>query len=200
MDEYDPKEYLGKSYEALDPIRMDSSCYIIWDDCHSALKLMGDDVEKIKTASALVRGVFFQVVATHIEVGHLYLLELPTDGRVQLNIRLSAYYSAQGFGGADFTNTKEATVIADIVRASESPKSLLYEAEQRSRRNAKKLRDITFHMLDRIRYYKGNVGLQFRLGTFILSRYRQPPNGGWTFEEFESMLKEEQFEAFVSQE
>ena len=192
---------MGKSYEALDPIRMDFSCYIIWDEKRSSLKLMGNDPDMVRTASIRVRGAFFQVVARYIDVGHIYLLQIPTNGRAPLNTRILEYCAPRVLGRESNPKTKEVAVKADLEQAGDwSERNLLQESGHRSRLNAKRMREITLRLLDRLRYYKGNLTLQFRLGAFVLQRYRPPPSAGWPFEDLEKMLKEQQFEGMVSQE
>lgn len=43
VEEYQPHEVLGNSYEALDPIRMDCSCYVIYNQNISGFQVLGGD-------------------------------------------------------------------------------------------------------------------------------------------------------------
>ncbi|KAF2233157.1 hypothetical protein EV356DRAFT_448903 [Viridothelium virens] len=197
-DEYHPVEVLGKSYEALDPIRMDCRCYIVWDD--DAFKLMGRDKEMVRTAAIRVRGALFHVVARQMDVRSIYILQLPIEHGALLNIRPWKYYAPDQLRRGVDPDKAQTLVRADMNRSGSLPEAdILLDSTLRSRLNAIKIRDTTIELLEGLRYYKGNVKMEFRLGNFMLLRYRHPSADGWQFEDFENMLSQQQFKGAVSQ-
>ncbi|KAL9089623.1 MAG: hypothetical protein Q9165_005655 [Trypethelium subeluteriae] len=197
-EEYHPMQVLGKSYEALDEIRMDCRCYIVWDD--DAFKIMGHDKDMVRTAAVRVRGALFQVVARQLDMRNIYILQLPIKNGALLNIRPWKSSSDDQVRRDKDPDMAQTLVRADTDRSGSLPEGdLLLDSARRSRLNAIRMRDMTIELLERLRYYKGNVKMEFRLGNFMLLRYRHPPDSGWQFEDFENMLKEQQFKGAVSQ-
>lgn len=64
MKDYAPKEILGPNYEALDPIRMSCSCYVVWQK--NAFQIMGKSMEKVKAALLLLKRTIFQIAAKQL--------------------------------------------------------------------------------------------------------------------------------------
>ena len=54
---------LGRSFEALDPIRVQCRTYIVWNSTDETFNFLGDDVERVKEATLRIRGVLYQIVA-----------------------------------------------------------------------------------------------------------------------------------------
>lgn len=64
VKDYSPTEILGPSYEALDPIRMDCSCYVVWK--RSGFQVMGKNMDKVKAALLRIKQTVFQIAAKQL--------------------------------------------------------------------------------------------------------------------------------------
>lgn len=64
VKEYNPQEILGTNYEALDPIRMDCACYVVWKK--NSFQVMGRNMETIKAATLRLRRTVFQIAAKQL--------------------------------------------------------------------------------------------------------------------------------------
>lgn len=77
MKDYPPQEILGTHYEALDPIRMDCSCYVVWKN--NAFQVMGKSLDRVKAALLRLRQTIFQITAKQLPLVRMYVvIEFPT--------------------------------------------------------------------------------------------------------------------------
>ena len=90
VQEYRPDEILGTNYEALDPIRMDCSCYVLFVKDRSIFQVMGKggDVQK---GLLRLRGTCFQIAARQITPLRSYLLHWPNVSHLPGHVRLESY-------------------------------------------------------------------------------------------------------------
>ena len=55
--------------------------------------------------------------------------------------------------------------------------------------------------IGKLHYYRGNLEMRVRLGTFLASRYKTPPPDGlYELKDFESMIADPTFIGLVTQE
>lgn len=64
VKDYSPREILGSSYEALDPILMDCSCYVVWKK--SGFQVMDRNMEKVQEALLRLKQTVFQIAAKQL--------------------------------------------------------------------------------------------------------------------------------------
>ena len=179
---------------------MDCQCYIVWDPTKARLKMMGNDGELVREALVRVRGAFCQVAARSVEMQHVLLFKLPTNGNNLLNTRLTNSYIPKLLRDAQNPNKKYVTAIADIECDGIVLESTAnQDAADRSKLNMTRQMEVFFQLLERLRYYKGDLKAHFRLGTFLVQQYKNFPDGGWSIEELEAKLKEKG-RAMVTQE
>ena len=77
VKDYSPQEILGTHYEALDPIRMDCSCYVVWKN--DAFQVMGMTMDRVKAALLRLRQTVFQIAAKQLPLVRTYvMIELTT--------------------------------------------------------------------------------------------------------------------------
>ncbi|KAI9655354.1 MAG: hypothetical protein M1821_005501 [Bathelium mastoideum] len=192
IEQYPLEETLGKSYEALDPIRIDFSCHIVWDNRRSCLKIMGNENYLVIQALARVHGAFRQVEARQVEAGNFRLLQLPIDSNIPFNIRLSNSLPSNVLSDTVIPQTPCATVKADVKRIGKLPESVVYRDRGiRAMLNAKKMKDSLLRLISKLCFYQGNIKMQLRLGTFVVQNHKNCRDNGWLFEDFEALLKEE---------
>ena len=64
VNDYNAAEILGTHYEALDPIRMDCECYIVWKK--TGFQVMGKDMDVVKEALLRLKQTVFQIAAKQL--------------------------------------------------------------------------------------------------------------------------------------
>lgn len=53
---------------------------------------------------------------------------------------------------------------------------------------------------DKLPYYRGSIRMRFHFGRFLATQYMLPENGQYGLEEYESMIKESQFQGLITAE
>lgn len=89
VEEYRPEEVLGPSYEALDPIRMDCSCYVVFSRERKIFRIMGKYAD-VQQALVRIRQTCFQIAARQLSAVRTYLLRW-TGSKVCKNVIINAY-------------------------------------------------------------------------------------------------------------
>ena len=112
MNEYKPEEILGSSYEALDPIRMDCKCYVVFDEEQGLFRVMGRS-DAVRTGLMRLRGTYFQVAARQITPLELHLLHDADGDRSGKSIVLKEYERIRIMSGEDSGRAKTGTFASD---------------------------------------------------------------------------------------
>ena len=192
---------LGSNNEALDPIRIDTSCYIVFNRLRSKFEIMGK-TKDVQEAIVRLRITYFQVVARRMTSVKTYLLQSSKLMDPKTHISLVPYDGPiTPKTCARFTMQKNLTVRAE-------PPSFDTDLEVQSpivgskqTVLAQRIRNMSVHTLRKLRHYSGNVHVRAKLGAFVLERYKEPQDGeSYTVSEFENMLTFSQFSAMVTEE
>ncbi len=198
-----PEEVLGKSLEELDSIRMEHHCYISYDPTSNIINVMGNNPTNVQKALIKVRGTYFEVVARGTETLTRYLLVPITGNSTGAYVKLVPYGENTGkaTGVSDGTTNKIPKVTPQIrgnkFDTDEHLKShgTAGEAAQRNSAIIEHAISVSLHNLC---YYRGHIKMRARLGTFLLTRYRNKEHQ--TLAQFETMMKDSQVIGEVTQE
>lgn len=194
--EYRPEDVLGRSYEALDPIRMDCACYIVFERDISSFHLMGDGVN-VKQALLRMRKVCFQVAARQLPSVRSYFLHLQDDC-IPSHVSLAPYVhtkKAQATGD-DSIEVGQSPRGEGTVEDEETRRALILQSSSGTKHAKRRL----MTTLQRLHYYCGHLGMRVRLGRFIATQYRLPQDGMYSIEDFQDMLQQSQFAGDVTPE
>ena len=191
--EFPPDEILGKSYEALDPIRMELECYVVFVKERSAFQVLGK-ATSIQTALLRLRRTCFQVVARSLNPMRDYLLSWNSPTRASTHVQLKPY-SAIARLGAPSTVSQELIPFPDGMRGYDEDATLetIIASERR-------VEVALMQTLKKLHYFRGSIELDVHLGTFVLSQYRRSEEGIYELGDFEAMMQESQFVGRVTHE
>ena len=201
IQEYRTEDVLGGSHEALDPIRMDCSCHIVFDPDRKVFKILGKPSEVQEGLQRLMRTVF-QVTAKQVYPARMYLLRWQDAARVAPFIYLRDYdppailYPAE----AMTPTARKAPACDPDSPVDESAVELACSLTERA---CERLRTVLLWTLDKLHYYRGHLQLRLRLGTFLLDQYKEAADGVYEYEGdggYLEMLEESQFRGEVTQE
>ncbi|TKA64152.1 hypothetical protein B0A55_09296 [Friedmanniomyces simplex] len=200
VKEYRPEEILGNSYEALDPIRMECSCYVVFVKAFNLFRVMGKPTE-VKAGLQRVRQTCFQIAARQFNPVRLYLLHWPDAEQIPLFVYLDEYEPPANLPLEVVDSEGEANV-RKAPRGDEYGQhdKTQIEAQEQTRASAERLRTTILRTLARLHYYRGHVQMRIRLGKFLAIQYMEGKYGVYDLDEYETMLSMSQFSGEVTQE
>jgi hypothetical protein len=199
MKEYQPNEVLGNSYEALDVIRMECSCYIIFSPDISGFRVMGNAAD-VKTALIRMRKAYFQIAARQIAPVRRYMLDFGNaEDEIRSHVGLESYERVKRIDPSAATAPEH---------PGKSPKS---QGEVVSRSTEQQMSDTSTRdvkiagrtimlMISKLHYYRGYLRLRIRLGTFLATHYKISTHKSYTIGDFHEMIKQSQFAGEVTPE
>ncbi|GAB7361125.1 hypothetical protein MBLNU230_g1160t1 [Neophaeotheca triangularis] len=198
IQEYRPDEVLGSSFEAFDPIRTDSSCYIIFNKERAIFQVYGVE-DNVKAALARIRRTCFQVTAQQLPTVYSYLLRWSQDQAFfPRGVVLESYYRPTTIPPPT-TGTSEPSYMPKAVGAG-VPQEMGLTPAQSAEADVESARMQVMETLRKLQFYRGNIQMRVRLGTFLLVQYRKTENGMYQFPEYESMIKQSRFSGKTTQE
>lgn len=197
--DYQPDSILGSSAEALDPIRMQLSCYIVYNKERNLFRIMGKPSD-VQIGLLRIRQTCFQVAAKQCNPVRMCLLRWPNAAEVPLYVYLKDYEPPAISMPEDQESQK----------TRKAPRGEEYEPDEQREEQAglqnsvssERLRSAVFRTLNKLHYYRGHIQIRIRLGIFLVDQYKAPDEryGVYDLEEYEDMIKESQFSGEVTQE
>lgn len=201
VKEFQPHELLGNSYEAFDPIRMECSSYVVFDQTVPGFQVMGE-ATAVKDALLRIRKACFQITARQVTPVRKYFQHLSeSESNIPTHVILEQYERVKRIAA------KNAIVSQDHPGCS--PKGhaeidLDPEEEQQSHgmstRDAKIAGKTIMRMIAKLHYYRGHLKFRIRLGTFLATHYRATEDGRYAVDDFRDMLQQSQFVGEVTPE
>ncbi|KAK5120969.1 hypothetical protein LTR85_005753 [Meristemomyces frigidus] len=195
VQEYRPEEILGSSYEALDPIRMECACYVVFSKERSVFRIMGRAAE-VQAGLQRLRKTCFQIAARQVNPVRTYLVGWANGGKVPQYIYLKDHDPPAILSPEDAMVEKPRHSPVGEGTDEERTK---YAAVQTGL-SVERLRSLMFRTLRKLHYYRGSMSMRIRLGTFLVVQYREPQYGLYELGEYESMVQQSQFEGQVTPE
>ncbi|KAK5675373.1 hypothetical protein LTS10_011815 [Elasticomyces elasticus] len=200
IKEYRPEEILGTNFEAFDPIRMDTSCYVVFVKAWNVFRVMGKP-SAVKEGVQSIRQTCFQIAARQLNPVRQYLLQWSDPTMVPLSIYTADYKPPAILSSATTNGGGEVTVRKSPCgdEFGHHPRSPEQAAEQ-TRRSDERLRLTVLRTLSKLNYYRGYVQMRVRLGTFLAVQYMEAKYDCYDLDEYETMLQASQFSGEVTQE
>ena len=198
IQECRPEEVLGGGYEALDPVRMSSKCYIIYQKERNLFCVMGksSDVQK---GLLRLRKTCFQIAARRVDPQRTYLLRWASGADIPTTVYLTESSRPTAVCAGETILDKPCNM--PMGDGSHENKKRTQLAEMQTSWNKERLQSMLFSTIKRLHHRRGCLEMRVRLGTFLAFQYRQPPEDGlYDMKEFESMLAKTEFIGAVTQE
>jgi hypothetical protein len=200
IKEFQPHELLGNSYEAFDPIRMDCSCYVIYNQDISGFKVMGE-AGPVKAALLRIRKACFQITARQIAPVRRYFLHLhEAEAEACSHVILTPYEHIKRIGATAATTQYHPGHSPQAQDEADLDTSEQQQHREMSIREAKIAGKTIMLMIAKLHYYRGHLKLRVWLGTFLVMEYRATEDGRYTVEDFRDMLRQSQFVGQVTPE
>jgi hypothetical protein len=198
VQDFSPQEMLGNSYEAFDPIRMENSCYVVFNQVKSAFQVMGESAA-VKVALLRIRKAHFQISARQIGPVRRYFLDFhKTDGQIPSHVTLETYEHIKCLGPAATTPPRYPGYSP---RGQCDTHLNTVQQQQRyemSTRDCKIAGRSIMLMIAKLHYYRGHLKFRIRLGTFLATQYRTTDDDRYTTNEFSEMMQQSQFAGEVT--
>ncbi|KAK7511694.1 hypothetical protein IWZ03DRAFT_418097 [Phyllosticta citriasiana] len=182
-----PHHMLGTNCKALDPIRMQHSCWITCERVgdHFVFKLEGESEQEVRSAAQRVGHIHAQAEAKRFQAETLHIMDVADDSALP-RVRLQEYFDTSGESLGKLPNfvipSNPVTFFENT--GSDAIQSFLEHIEP---------------MISESRSYHSYVRLDIRLGTFVMTTY---PRGASEFDyaNFHDIMDEDTMEAFVTDE
>ncbi|KAK5132908.1 hypothetical protein LTR08_008354 [Meristemomyces frigidus] len=198
IQEYRPEEILGGAYEALDPVRMSNKCYIVYEKERNMFLIMGK-ASNVQEGLRRLRKTCFQIAARHVTPERKYLLRWAKGANIPTTVYFEEYHRPAVVSTGDAVAEKPGK--SPMGNGQHHNEKRIEGAEMQTNLNKVRLLSMLFKAIRKLHYYRGSLQMRIRLGTFLASRYKEPPADGlYDLKEFEGMIALSQFEAVVTQE
>jgi hypothetical protein len=194
--DFRPDEVLGRSYEALDPIRKACRCYIVWIPDASAFRVMGE-IEQVKRVLHRIRLAYFQIVAQSIGPVQLHVLRVPEGTCLPFLIAREPY--CDPLGSTTFGNVDSHSLLAPMTKSQKCLEPQQQSLRKQAEIQALHVKHIITHALKQFHYFRGRLELRFRLGRLSLERALEPQAGdAYTLDEYLKLTEAPLFKARVT--
>jgi len=197
VKEYRPEDILGASFEALDPVRMECSCYVVFEADRSVFRVMGKEAD-VKVGLMRIRRTCFQIAARQIMPVRLCLLRWDEGFGLPESVGLVPYLlpavqSPQG-------DAVPPHRLMPLAVGSEEDDENVQNATEQTAESSERLRSTMVKTLRKLHYYKGCIKMRIRFGTFLVTHWKPPKNERYTMDEYSSLIAESAFTGRVTQE
>ncbi|KAI9804266.1 MAG: hypothetical protein M1833_007073 [Piccolia ochrophora] len=195
--ELNPESFLGQNLEAFDDIRTNSQCHIAFESGKTRFKILAKNAASVQSALTRIRTTMCEIITRSVRPSHFYLVDtIPKDSSRELNIVPAATLnlpldvterSTAGFvplsTGSNITQTdmETWTVFQDDLDSV----------------NVQCLKRAALQTFSDLRYYRGNIVARARFGVMALTSYKKPEGTCHTIEEFTTMLRRPQTNAYL---
>ena len=198
-----PQKVLGSNLEALDKIRLDCRCYIfpVRERASHRVAVWGNSGDSFADAVSRVDQVFTQIVARNFVPPDYFLIKPSRKDAARQNVQLVPYFGPRFLDSKGHSRQPDGCVVVFARPPSSNGQGLrestkgnnsgdTFETQEifREGQNLLILEAITIATLKRLVFYAGSVRMRARLSSFVVTRYKNTPNGQYSFKEFEDML------------
>ncbi|KAM0723284.1 hypothetical protein Q7P37_001485 [Cladosporium fusiforme] len=208
VQEYQPHEVLGKFYEALDPIRMECSCYVVFEKTNQVFQVMGE-ADAVKTALLRIRKACFQIAARQIAPIRRYFLRFD-NSRGNDSVKIPSGVTLQPFDrikriGGIASNAQEGPAKCPREDDEHATGVVRNHVLTLSTRHVELAGKSILLMIAKLHYYRGHLKFRIRLGTFLATHYKAtqqntPDDSDYSIDDFQNMLEQSQFAGEVTTE
>lgn len=195
--EYKPEEILGASHEALDPVRVDCACYVVFYKDRNVFRVMGKAAD-VQAGLQRLRRTCFQIAARQVSPVRKYLIRWTIGASMPIYMYLKDYDWPAALSPESATLEKPGHSPICGGTDPDDDRSRFFGVQ--TGLSTERLRTLMFTTLRKLHYYRGSIQMRIRIGTFLVSQYRAPKDGYYELEEYEKMIQQSQFEGLVTQE
>ena len=179
-DEVRPEDILGPSLEALDPIRLQYQCHIVFDHKLSSFRIFSDKEDAIKRTMNRLVGTMREYVAKNVRPDRLILIEPPSLSAIRKDIKVVPV-SFNNYAGEKSMQPEFTGSTLD----SEGRKEWRQKSNELTMTNNRRMELSLWKCITNLPHYRGLVQIRIQFGTFALKVYRQKEGTDSTpFEEF----------------
>ncbi|KAH0545003.1 hypothetical protein FGG08_000929 [Glutinoglossum americanum] len=189
--EYDVRVILGQNLEALDQIRVDCKCYIVFEEELSVFKVLTNNAQSLGEALRRIRVVFCEIVARNTKPRRLYLIEPPTLGGLRTEVVLEDQNNlpqSEQPAGKSMNAPGVVPVAAGPKPTPEHISTWNGNRLELSSANQQSLKHAILKTLADLRFCRGHIQMRVHFGVPVLQVYKKPIGPRHTFEEFMAVL------------
>ena len=188
VEEVRPEELLGNSLEALDPIRVDYECHIVFDDKDSAFKVFTDDPESVGKTMLRITGIMKEYTAKFTATNSRriidYIIEPPSAFGMRKDIRILPGPATDPRTSAGMIPLLTGDILETVAHDTWLEKSKLMKIQ-----NVQRIEQDLRKAISLLPYYRGNLRMRIQYGTFELTTLRWPEDtSSMPFENFMTNL------------
>lgn len=199
--EWRPEESFGTSCEALDPIRMDLECYIIFCKERSMFQVCGKAAD-VQTALCRIRRTVFQMAARSINPVRAYLLRWQESIGVPTHVYLEKHCVPKAIAPEPAKIPK--ATYSPRAEGSQDDHNVIERQVTTSALSVERIRVTLGNAFRKAHYQRGSLQLRVRLGIFVLTNYITPEDGEeeglYELAEYEEMTASSPFRGCVTDE
>ncbi|KAF2717558.1 hypothetical protein K431DRAFT_232831 [Polychaeton citri CBS 116435] len=188
---------LGPSFEALDKIRMDESCYVVWDAKQSLFKVFGN-AKNVQKSLIRLRMVCFQIVARHMPGCRMFLLDLTDTHSIPTHIRLVPYEHPAILAPPGARQPTPSLTPVSEGSSTCTCSGIQDSTDETSSRNVDLIKACLLQVLPKLHYFCGYLQLRLRLGTFLNTQFKRAPENCYTLGDYGDMMRQSQFAGYVT--
>ena len=188
VEEVRPEGLLGDSLEALDPVRLEYKCHIVFDNQASAFKVFTDNPASVGKTLLRITGVMREYTAKYTNRNSRqvvdYVIEPPNPLTMRKDIKtLPGPTTSPGISAG-----KIPLLTGDVLETV-ARDSWLKESKRMITQNIHRIEQDLRKAILLLPYYRGNVRIRIQYGTFELTTLRWPENtSSMPFQEFMTNL------------
>ena len=180
VDEVTPTDLLGASLEALDPLRTQFQCHIIFDARLSVFRILTNDEQSVRNTLIRIQGVMKEYAARVHRPLIRYYIEPPDVAAYREEIKTVPSDSLLPNSGS--------ALIPLMTGKTLEPKARNKWMRQKTSLKTQSDRGVEEglrRIIPNLRFYRGQIRLRVHFGTFALSVFRWPETAkSITFEDF----------------
>ena len=167
VDEVRPEDILGPSLEALDPLRFQYYCHILFDYKLSSFRIFSDREDAIKKTMDRLVGTMKEYVAKSVRLDSIILIEPTALSAIRKDVKVLP---------ASLNDPKVVGSMIPVFTGNlldpEARREWLSKSDELKMKNAGHLDRLLRNCIDILPHYRGLVRMRVHFGTFALKVYR----------------------------
>ena len=167
VDEVRPEDLLGSSLEALDPVRFQYSCYIIFDNQLSAFRIFTNYIDSVEKAFKRIEGIMKAYVARNNRPLLVNMVEPPGLSLIRKSIKVVTQPESDAGKG-------KLPVLTGGTLELDARNKWLEESVALRAQNGRRIEASFRRIIPNLPFYQGNVRIRVFFGDFALTTFRWP--------------------------
>ena len=175
VEEVSPEELLGGSLEALDTIRFQFKCHIVFDNHTSAFKIFTNDPGSVEKTMLRITGIMKEYTAKFTTRNSRrivdYVIELPSPSTMRKDVKI---LPGPTTNSAIFAG--KIPLLTGKVLEREAYDSWITKSKLIKVQNSHRIEQNLCKAIQLLPYYRGKLRMRIQYGTFELTTLRWPEN------------------------